>query len=120
MGIEKKRLIVREFMYWPNMNADIENTPKQCTTYLKYQQMQPHERVLPYEIPCRPWEVLGADIYMVNNKALLSIVDHYSMFPIMKMVGSLATNDLVQTVKMIFAEYGFSKQIDSDAGTNFT
>ena len=36
MGIEKMRLEVRESVYWVNMNADIENTIKQCATCLDY------------------------------------------------------------------------------------
>ena len=35
-------------------------------------------------------------------------------------VGSLAVDDLVQMIKMIFAEYGLPKMTVSDAGTNFT
>ena len=49
-------------MYWINMNADMENTMKQCTTCLEYQQTQPNEKTIPYEVPCKPWEVVGTDI----------------------------------------------------------
>ena len=45
------------------MNADLENTIMHCPTCFEYQQMQPQERVLPYKIICKPWEVVGADIH---------------------------------------------------------
>ena len=48
------------------------------------------------------------------------MVDYYSRFLVMKKVCSLAVDDLVQTGKMILAEYGLPKRIISDAGTNFT
>ena len=105
MGIEKKRLIARESVYWFNVNAGIENTVKQCATCIEYQQMQQQERELPYIIPWRPWEVASADIFMVNYKVLLCIVDCYRKFPVVKVI-SLAVADLVHMAKMVFAEYG--------------
>ena len=41
MGIEKKRLLVCESVYWVNMNADKENAAKQCSTCLDDQNVQP-------------------------------------------------------------------------------
>ena len=75
---------------------------------------------LHYEILCRPWEVVGADVFMINNKTLLCIVDYHSKFPIVKKVKALSADDLVQTTKLIFAEYGLPKKIVSDAGAKFT
>ena len=37
MGIEKMRILVRESVYWVNMNTDIRITVRQCTTCLEYQ-----------------------------------------------------------------------------------
>ena len=81
--------------------------------------MQPQERALPYEIPFRPWEVVSPNVFMVDNKMLLCIVDYYSKFATVKKVGSLAADDLVQTAKMIFAEYGLPKKSISDKGTRY-
>ena len=63
--------------------------------------------------------MVGVDIFIINNKMLLCTVDNYSKLSIVKM-GSLAADGLVQTAKMIYAEYGLSTKIGSDAGTNFT
>ena len=88
MGIEQTWLLVRESVYLINMNVGIECTVKQCATWLKYKQMQPQERTFHYEIPCRPWEEVDADIFMINGKILLCIVDYHSKFPIMEKVNS--------------------------------
>ena len=88
------------------MNADIEDSVKQYGTCLEHQHMQPQERALHYEIVCKPWEVVCADIFMLNDKTLLYFVDYYSKFPIKKKVGSLWGDDLVQMAKLIFVEYG--------------
>ena len=68
MGIQKTQLLSRGSVYWVNMNADIELIIRQCTTCLEYQQMQSLEDALHYEIPRRPWQVVGANVSMINNK----------------------------------------------------
>ena len=68
----------------------------------------------------KPWEVVGADIFMLNNKTLLYIVDYYRKFPIVKKVAGLPAGDLVQMIKLIYAECGLAIKIASDADTNFT
>ena len=59
--IEQMWLLTGNSVYWINMKADIECVVKQCTICLEYQQMQPQEKVLHYEIPSRSWEVIGTD-----------------------------------------------------------
>ena len=90
LSIEKMQLLMRESVYWTNMNADIEHTVKQCATCLEYQQTQAKERTLHYKIPYKPWEVVSADIFTANFKSLLCIVDFYSKFPIVKKADSLS------------------------------
>ena len=48
--------------------------------------MPPQEKALHYEIACRPWEIIGEDVFMINDKSLLSIVDYHSKFLIVKQV----------------------------------
>ena len=50
------------------MKADIECTVEQCSTCLEDQQTQPQGKALHYEIPCRPWEMIGANVFMINGK----------------------------------------------------
>ena len=53
MVIEKMRLLLHESINWMNMNADIENTMKYCTTYLDSRKIQPNEKTLLYIILCK-------------------------------------------------------------------
>ena len=49
--------------------------------YLKFQQMQPKERIPHHNIPLWPWEVVWADVFHFNNKNYLCIIDYNSKFP---------------------------------------
>ena len=71
------------------------------------------------DIPARPWEVIGADIFTFNNKHYLCIVDYHSKFPIIKKTEDLSAGSLILTCKAIFAEYGLPKKIMFDSGGNF-
>ena len=71
MSIEKIRLLVCESVYLVDINVKIKNTVKQCPTYMEYMQIQLHENTIPYKIPCKPWEVIGADIFFIKNNILL-------------------------------------------------
>ena len=49
--------------------------------------------------------MVGADVFMINDKTLLCIVDYHSKFQIVKKENSSSEDDLVQTAKLIFTEY---------------
>ena len=102
MGIKKTKLLMHESVFWVNINNDIENHVKNCSMCLEFQQTQPKEKNIHYDILLRPWEVLGADVFQHNNKNYLCVVDY-----------------LIATVKIIFAEYGIPHTLMSDAGSNF-
>ena len=78
----------------------------QCGICLEYKQMETQQKALRYEIPSRPLEVIDIDVFMINNKTLFCIVDYHSEFPVVRKGNSLSSDDLVQTRKLIFAEYG--------------
>ena len=67
MGIENMRLLAHKCIYWHSININIEKYIKQCMICLEYQQMQPKEKIIHHEIPLRPWEPVGADIFHFNN-----------------------------------------------------
>ena len=55
--------------------------------------MEAKEKALLYEVPCRPWEVFGADVFMINNITLLCIVDYHCKLPMVKKANSLSEDD---------------------------
>ena len=64
-------------------------------------------------------EVVGRDIFMIDDENLLCIVDYYIKFPVVKKLESMSAQDLIQVTKVVFAEFGLPKNIFSDAGTNY-
>ena len=72
-----------------------------------------------HDIPIRQWNIIGADMFTLNNKQYLCIVDYHSKFLIIKKTEDLSADSLILTCKIICAEYGILKKIMSDSGGNF-
>ena len=72
-----------------------------------------------HDIPLRPWEVLGADVFHFNTHNYLCIIDYHSKFPVIKRMEGLSLESQIATTKVIFAEYVIPHKIMSDTGTNF-
>ena len=101
------------------MNSDIGQTVKHCSTCLEYQHTLPHEKTLHNDIPYKPWTVVGDDIFMINNKTLLCIVDYYRKCQVVKWVASLSADDLGHAAKMTSAEFGLPRKSISCVDLSF-
>ena len=86
---------------------------------LKFQQTQTKEKTIHHDIPLSPWEVLGVDIFQLNNKNYLCVVDYHSKFLVIKRMEGLSAESLIATVKIIFDEYCILHRLMSDASSNF-
>ena len=119
MDIEKMKLLACKCVYWNCMNADIEKYIKNCTTCIEFQQMQPRETIIHHEVPLRPWEAVGADVFHFNNINYLCVVDYNSKFPIIRKLQGLLAEHLINAVSAIFIEHGIPQNLMSDTGTKF-
>ena len=119
IGIGKMRLLVCKSVYQINMNTDIENTLKHCSTCLEYQNMQLQDKVIPYRTLTKPLELVGTDIFMVKNETLLYIVHHHSKYQVVKRVDGLLAEDLIWATKVVFAKLSQPINFIFDVGKNF-
>ena len=63
------------------MNLDIENLINFFSTCLDFQQTKLNEKLIHHEIPGKPWEVVGVNMFSLHNRNYLCIVDYHSKFP---------------------------------------
>ena len=74
---------------------------------------------MPHKIPSEPWEVVGADIFTLNNENYLCIADYHNKLAIIKKSEDLFADNLIVACEIIFPEYGLPRKIMSGAGGNF-
>ena len=60
------------------------------------------------------------DIFELNGKSYLIVVDHYSSFIVVHKVTDHSAEQTVAKLLEIFSEFGVPDEIHSDRGTNYT
>ena len=88
--------------------------------YQQYQKRQPAEPLIPHDIPQRPWQTVGTDMFHYNNAEYLIVADYYSKYPfIRKVTGQCTSATVVSLTKQIFSEHGIPTKVISDNGPHF-
>lgn len=125
IGMSKMKHLLRSFAYWPTALSDIENEVKHCDACTRFQNKtdkMPLKSVV--EEATRPWETVSIDLTgpseLLQGKTLLTIIDHYTRFPEVVVLRDSSTRCIIESLRNIFARFGFPKHLISDNGTCFT
>ena len=113
-GIGKSKARAREITYWPGMSKDIEDTITRCSKCAEWRRNNQKEPLIPHEVPGRPRQKLGADIFEFRGKNYLCVVDYYSKFPEISLISSKTFSSVVVDLKSIFARHGVPDELVAD------
>ena len=103
MGIDKCKNPAREVLFWPGVNKEIEDLISNCSTCLKYQKHNAKEPLMPKEVPYRPWEKLGADLFHLNGKNYLIVSGYFSKFAEIEQLQEITSTNILKLLKSMFA-----------------
>jgi hypothetical protein len=120
IGIEKCKARAREVMYWPRINAEIEDYISKCSVCLQHSDRQQKEPLISHDIPSSPWEKVGSDLFHCLGQNYLVIVDYYSNFPEVCLLQDTHIATVIKHMKSVFAQYGIPKTIVSDNGPQYS
>ena len=70
----------RECLYWPYMNAKMKHHIAACETCNRHAVRQQNETLVSHEITERPWEKVGSDLFTIQGKEYLILVNWFSNF----------------------------------------
>ena len=120
-GVEKTRLLARECVYWVGMNEDIETLIRNCPICQRHSPANRREPLLPHSVPKRPWQRLVTDLFQLDQKHYLLVVDAFSKFPfVFPLANSSASNVVTDILARLFAEHGIPETIVSDNGPQYS
>ena len=77
-GIVRCKQLARDVVYWPGMNAKIEDMISNCSTCQEKRRCQQKEPLIPSEVPTGPWKILAIDLLYCNGTTCLVTIDYYS------------------------------------------
>ena len=120
LGIVKCKQRAREVMYWPAMNADVEDTVRKCDRCAQYQSKLPREPLQPTPVPDLPFSEIGIDLFDFESKHYLILVDCYSKFIEVDELHDQTTYSIVRALKNQYSRHGIPEKCRSDNGPQFS
>ncbi|XP_033724551.1 uncharacterized protein K02A2.6-like [Pecten maximus] len=116
LGMSKCKQRAREVLFWPGITEDIQNLVKRCEPCQVHQKQQMAEPLLSHPIPLRPWQKVSTDLFELERRPYIVVVDAFSGYPEVVSLTSQTSAAVIQVMKTIFARYGIPAQVLSDNG----
>ena len=120
-GISKMKGLARSYVWWPNIDADLETQVKQCNQCQLYRPSPPAVSMHPWEWPDHPWDRVHVDYAgPFMGHMFLVVIDAYSKWIEIEMVKSATAQNTIEHLCMMFARFGLPRVLVIDNGTCFT
>ncbi|GFU30100.1 uncharacterized protein K02A2.6 [Trichonephila clavipes] len=121
LGIVKMKAIARSFVYWKNIDNDIEEAAKNCVDCARYKADPPKSKVHYWEYPSMPWERIHVDFAgPIFEHTFFLIVDAHSKWLEVYPMKVTTTKKTIECLRDSFARFGLPRVLVSDNGSQFT
>ena len=120
-GSSRMKELARSYLWWPNLDQDLENVSASCDTCLEHRSMPPKAELHPWEWPKAPWHRIHVDhAGPMDGNYFLVIVDAHSKWTdIYKTKGTTST-ETIRLLQHSFSRFGLPVSLVSDNGPCFT
>ena len=106
LGINGCITWARETLFWPGMADDMRTFISSCETCRKYETCNQKEPLMSHESPSLPWEKVCVDLFSVDGKHYMVIIDYYSNFWELDKLNSTDSGSIIKIMKVHFARFG--------------
>ena len=121
LGVVKMKALARGYVYWPNIDEEIERTSLSCQGCISVRNMPSPAPLHQWEWPSQPWRRIHIDFAgPLNNRMLLVIVDAHSKWPEVIPMRQATTSSTIEALRSVWARFGVPDQVVSDNGAQFT
>ena len=119
-GIARTKAIARGYVWWPELNEQIEEMTKSCTVCQKVKNAPAVALLHPWTWPSRPWQRLHIDFAgPFQGQMFLMVVDSHSKWPEVVPMSKTTTDATIIELRRLFSSYGLLDQVVSDNGPQF-
>ena len=81
---------------------------------------QRKEPLITTPLPDWPWKTIGTDLFELEKKHYLLVVDYFSRFPEVILLKSTTSTVVITALKSIFSGYGIPEEVRSDNGPQYS
>lgn len=107
--------LARSYVYWPNIDSDIENFLKTCNDCALTAKSPTKTHLHSWPISTKPWERIHIDYAgPIRNYYYLVVVDAHSKWPEIVQTTSTQSSKTIEILSTIFARYGVPEQLVSE------
>ena len=93
-------------LYWPGMSGGVWDYVSRCSTCQTFTPEQCREPLLPHELPSRPWEKIGADLFELNGQSYVIMVDYWTNYFEVAELSKKTSQSVITQLKVQFARHG--------------
>ncbi|XP_055584804.1 uncharacterized protein K02A2.6-like [Uranotaenia lowii] len=119
--MQRMKSIARSYVYWPNIDCDIEDFVRKCSSCAIAAKAPVKSTLSSWPIPTEPWTRLHLDYAgPVRGKFYLVIIDACSKWPEIFATNNTTASTTVAKVRECISRFGCPHSIVTDNGTQFT
>lgn len=105
LGIVKCKARARESVWWTGLSQQVNDMVLRCRTCIQ-ERYNPKVPLQPTACPQRPWQKLGSDLFTLEGKTYLLVVDYFSRFVEIALLCHTRSTDVITHLKSMFARHG--------------
>ncbi|KAM7288053.1 uncharacterized protein ISCGN_031742 [Ixodes scapularis] len=119
-GIVRMKELARSYVWWPEVDADIEYRVRSCDTCQQQQSLPGPAPLHPWSWPTRPWQRLHLDFAgPFQGRHFLVSVDSHSKWPEVFVMNSTSAEATIEKLRELFSHFGLPDVVVSDNGPQF-
>ena len=119
-GIQASIRKARDRVFWPGMGKDIEEAVTKCSICSHFQTKNTKEPMQSQEIPERPWSRVSTNMFSIQSKDYIVLVDLYSDFIEVAELRDTTSATVIQFLKEQFSRHGVPDVLVSDDGPQYS
>ncbi|XP_041987296.1 uncharacterized protein K02A2.6-like [Aricia agestis] len=120
-GVVKMKQIARNYVWWENLDSDIEQVARECVACRQLRAAPPAAPLHSWPWPAEPWSRLHVDFLgAFNGCYFLVVIDAHSKWIEVEKVTSTSASVVIGHLRKLFARFGLPKRLVSDNGPPFS
>lgn len=121
LGIVKMKAVARSYVWWPKIDAHIENVVKSCKYCMQLRQNPKKSELIPWSRPSGVWQRIHIDFFgPYHNSYFLVVLDAFSKWLEVKEMRKITTDNTIVELREIFGRWGLPVTLVSDNGAQLT
>lgn len=120
MGIVKTKALARSYVWWPNLNSDLENLVKSCEPCQRLQSSPEKAALISWKPTGSAWNRIHIDFAgPIKGYYLFIIIDSFTKWVEVFKTSDVSSKFVITKLRETFSRYGIVETLVSDNGRQF-